>query len=265
MAQDYPEFIYKYRPIENVNDLKNDYYLDALLNNYCIFSSRRNFNDLFDSKIDFITPTAREIKDVAQQLPKANKMQLLNHINKGQLTAEGKIFYEGIVKNINEKIDSYAFMSLTDIPDSNLMWSHYAKSHYGFCIEYKTNNVPARKVIYKKDIPSLRLIDVCKTFYKLPTDFDIGVATLDALHSKLIEWKYESEYRYLAAQRLGSVQIGEKFTKISYSNDFVESIIFGYRMDNKIKKYIIQNMPANTKFKQATIGRNSMRIVDYKP
>ncbi|MEB7712354.1 DUF2971 domain-containing protein [Kluyvera cryocrescens] len=263
MEKEYPEFIYKYRPIERFDDLNDDYYLDALLNHYAIFSSRKNFNDLFDSKIELIKPTVKEIKELSQSLPKLNRLQLLSHIDKGKFTPEGEIFLEQVINGINKTIDSYAFISLSSVSNSNLMWSHYGNSHKGFCIEFKTEHVAARKVKYAHDIPSLNLIDVYKTYYDIPTDLNIGNVTLDALHSKLLEWEYESEYRFLADKSLGRITSGQNFIKVDYDPDFVESVIFGCRMDSSIKEYIIANMPTGTKFKQSIVGRNSMRVVPY--
>lgn len=259
----YPKFIYKYRPVENYSDLKSDYNLDALFNQYAIFSSRTNFNDLFDSKVDLIKPTPKEIKELSKQIPKAKRHELLKHVSKGSFTPSGHEFIAKLEVMFNERINSYAFMSLSSIPDSNLMWSHYGASHRGFCIEYKTEHIKARKVDYADDIPSLELLDLYKTFYELSTDNSLGVKILDALHCKLDEWKYESEYRFMASNNLASISRGERFKKVSYDANFVNSIIFGYRMEDKVKQLIIENMPAGTLFKQATIGRNSMKIVDY--
>lgn len=265
MKKDYPEFIYKYRPIENYSDLKSDYYLDALFNNYAVFSSRTNFNDLFDSKIDFKNPSPKEVKEYIQTLPKSQRSQLLNHLSKGKFTPEGEIFLSDVKKRINERVDTYAFMSLSALPDSNLMWSHYAKPHTGFCIEYRTEHVTARKVTYSSDLPSFNLIEFYKEYYEPSTDKSLGDRLLDALLCKLKEWEYECEYRFIASIRLASLYQKEKFTKVPYESKFVESIIFGYRMDDAIKEFIIENMPAGTKFKQATVGKNSMKIVDYSP
>lgn len=261
----YPKFIYKYRPIENFNHLESDCYLDALFNQYAIFSSRTNFNDLFDSKVDLVKPTPKDIKELSRLLPKTKRQELLKHLNKGGFTAEGHEFISKLNFIFNERIDSYAFMSLSSIPDSNLMWSHYAASHRGFCIEYKTEHVKARKVSYVNDIPSLELLDIYKTFYNLSTDNNLGIRILDALHCKLDEWDYESEYRFMASNNLAVIDGGERFIKVNYDSDFVNSIIFGYRMEEKTKRLIIEEMPAGTMFKQATIGRNTMKIVDYNP
>lgn len=264
MEKDHPEFIYKYRPIEKLDDLKNDYYLDALFNNYAIFSSRRNFNDLFDSKIELVKPSAREIKDFAQRLSKPTRLDLLSHVSKGKFTPEGEIFLAKLENLFNEKIDSYGFMSLSSIPDSNLMWSHYARSHSGFCIEYKTSHILAKKVNYVNDIPSLKTIDFYELFYGLSEGLQLGCKILESLLCKLNEWNYESEYRFIAAKDLATILPGKNFSKVSYDAGFVESIIFGCRMDEDTKRFIIRNMPTGTKFKQAAIGRNSMRIVNYK-
>ncbi|WP_439412517.1 DUF2971 domain-containing protein [Enterobacter ludwigii] len=263
MNDAYPNFIYKYRPIENYSNLENDWYLDALFNQYAIFSSRTNFNDLFDSKIDLIKPSPKDIKELSRYIPKTDRVKLLTHVKNGCFTAEGCEFITNINQTFNKLIDSYSFMSLSSVPDSNLLWSHYGSSHRGFCIEYRTEYVKARKVEYVNTIPSLELIDFYKVFFNLSTDNHLGYKILDALHCKLVEWLYESEYRFMADKRLTYLNNNEKFKKVSYDTDFIESIIFGYRMEEDVKKFIINNMPLKTKFKQATIGRNAMRIIDY--
>lgn len=264
MSDAYPKFIYKYRPIENYRNLEKDYYLDALFNQYAAFSSRTNFNDLFDSKIDLIKPSPKDIKELSRHLSKVDRIKLLTHIKNGCFTAEGSEFITNINKMFNDLIDSYTFMSLSSVPDSNLLWSHYGSSHRGFCIEYKTEYVKARKVEYVNTIPSLKLIDFYKMFFKLSTDNHLGHKILDALHCKLVEWQYESEYRFMADKRFVVLNNNEKFKKVYYDTDFIESIIFGYRMEEEVKTLIINNMPLNTKYKQATIGRNAMRIVDHR-
>lgn len=209
----YPELIYKYRPIEKHDDLKNDYYLDALFNQYAIFSSRANFNDLFDSKVNLIKPTPKEIKELSRKIPKNRRNELLKNISKGCFTPEGNESIEKLKLHFNKKVDSYAFMSLSSRPDSNLMWSHYGASHRGFCIEYKTEFLKARKVTYVADIPSLKMLDLYYSYYGLLLDDTLGVKILDALHCKLNEWGYESEYRYMASSNTAIISDGGMFKK----------------------------------------------------
>jgi hypothetical protein len=41
--------------------LNEDYAIKALLNSEAIFSSRKNFNDLFNSKIDIVFPKPEQV------------------------------------------------------------------------------------------------------------------------------------------------------------------------------------------------------------
>ena len=52
---------YKYRAINNYKDLAEDFSLDGLLKSYAVFSGRKNFNDLFDSKIQLEYPTTEQL------------------------------------------------------------------------------------------------------------------------------------------------------------------------------------------------------------
>lgn len=258
-----PEFIYKYRSVDNFFDLNKDHSLSALFGNYSILSSRISFNDVFDSKIELIKPSPREIKDLSQRLPKHQRFELLKHISRGKYTAEGEVFFSKLKTLFNQKIDTYGIISLSSIPDSNLMWSHYAKSHTGFCIEFKTKHLPAKKVSYVRDIPSLNVIDLYELSFGLLKDAALGMRILEALRCKLDEWAYESEYRFIAAKELTIIMEGARFEKVPYSFDFIESVIFGLRMNDDVKRFIISNMPPETKFKQVVANKSSLRIINY--
>ena len=60
--------LYKYCPIYNSKALEKEYSIINLLSNQVTFSTRSNFNDPFDSKIDFIKPSKAEIKKVLLSL-----------------------------------------------------------------------------------------------------------------------------------------------------------------------------------------------------
>ena len=47
------KYLYKYRAIRDENSLEDDLTLNALFEHKAVFSSRKLFNDLFDSKIAF--------------------------------------------------------------------------------------------------------------------------------------------------------------------------------------------------------------------
>lgn len=88
---------------------------------------------------------------------------------------------------------------LSEVPDSLLMWSHYANNHRGFCVAYslfelnqklKFSAVP---VIYTKERVCLQSI---------PLDQEaINKETMNlffqSLTSKSPEWSYEKEWRII--------------------------------------------------------------------
>lgn len=101
------------------------------------FSSRLNLNDLFDCKVELLKPSPKELKSFVKQLQKPYKRDLATLTSKGKLTLEGEVYLQKLVDNFEKQIDSYSIISFSSKPDSNLMWSHYANSHHGFCIEFK--------------------------------------------------------------------------------------------------------------------------------
>ncbi|WP_375724730.1 hypothetical protein LXN10_04640 [Arcobacter sp. KX21116] len=68
MNNELPSSLYKYQAIKNINNLSEDRSIQNLFNRQIIFSSRKNFNDPFDSKIDLIFPTLTEIKMLRKKL-----------------------------------------------------------------------------------------------------------------------------------------------------------------------------------------------------
>ncbi|WP_405122358.1 DUF2971 domain-containing protein [Pseudomonas sp. M20] len=262
MSENYPNYFYKYRNISNFDDFSKDWAIDALLNNQAIFSSRTNFNDLFDSKIELIRPTPKEFKELKSLVGKDGKKLISDCIHKGKFTARGLEIIKGVEDSFNETIDSYAFMSVSKNPTSNLMWSHYANSHKGFCIEFKSEFMKAEKVTYQKHIPKLNTIDLHRLYHQTYDGEELGHQIWRALRTKLDEWEYESEYRFQANNAMGRIPKGKNFIKIAYEADFVESVIFGCRMRDDAKKFIINNMPKMIKFKQAIARTSTLEIIN---
>jgi hypothetical protein len=257
------KYFYKYQTINSLI-LEEDRALDALFKRFAIFSNRKNFNDPFDSKIKLIAPTIDEVKDLLNKLDADKKNYMIRVFFKDEFSFEKNI--EKIEKEFNNLIDEYFFYCVSDDATNNLMWSHYANSHYGFCIEFNTGFVPAQEVIYQKKVVSLNLIEVIKLGLKLTDGKDLSKNVWYSLRTKLDEWKYESEYRVHANNQMikESLERQEKFVKIGYKANAVESIIFGYRMNKETRDYIIKNIPYKVKFKESIITDNSFRIVEYK-
>ena len=141
-----PDHLYKYRAVTNVQSLEDDYALDGLFACKAVFSSRKNFNDLFDSKIGLNKPTARALEQLKNTCTKEERKIIERSVSAGSVTEVGKKYSRDFSRQFDNLIDSYLFYCVSGISSSNLMWSHYADSHRGFCIEFKSACLGAEKV-----------------------------------------------------------------------------------------------------------------------
>ncbi len=259
------KFFYKYRSV-NHNDLENDTALDALFNSYAIFASRKNFNDPFDSKVIFQEPSIIEFKDIIKHMnyKRPQKINQKYFIDKRQkITDKGRDKINEMINNINSVIDSYTFLCLSADDKNILLWAHYAGSHSGYCIEFKSQCIDAQKVIYKASVPTFKISELLGTDDN-KKNLEIGNKISTALSTKLIDWKYENEYRLHLSNDTKYTLLKNLNKKAHYTSDFIDSIIFGSRMPEETKKYIIKNMPYSVLFKQSHELDSSIEIRPYK-
>jgi hypothetical protein len=88
---------------------------------------------------------------------------------------------------VNNQYRVYCLSTHGDVP---LMWSHYANAHHGVCLEFSVENdlfCGALAIEYLERYPQLDLAD---------DDKDAG---LRALLTKSEHWRYENEFRLIAA------------------------------------------------------------------
>ena len=258
----YPKFFYKYRSLGD--KFKEDISLITLFDNRAIFTNRKCFNDPFDSKIVFLKASKEDFLFLRNKVPFNQKEKFNQILNDPKELG----FYtgDGFIQILNEMLDKHFFYCVSATNNSNLMWSHYANWHKGFCIEFKSEHLQAEKINYQEVIAQINVKDVILASVKEADPEFKSKMTQDiwnALRIKLIEWEYEQEYRFQLAtsERQGDSNIIKK----QYSSEWLESIIFGCRTANPAKKYIIENMRlkhVNLKFKQAVEDVNTISIRD---
>ena len=136
---------------------------------------------------------------------------------------------------------------------NKLMWSHYADSHTGFCIEYDFNNIKWENllvyplpVLYSKERPLIPYyIWGGKDIEKAKKELMIGLLTKD------IVWSYENEWRYIISKQDKTELVMPPISCI-YLGANIEN-------DNKIK---IMNIAKkfNIPVKQMTIDRGKYAL-----
>ncbi len=254
---------YKYCPIKNLKKLEDEHSLNNLFSSRVAFSRRKSFNDLFDSQVKFIIPNKHEIRQTYKSLSGKSKLDFKNTFMKGF----GSVGVDDLKSKINGILDSYLFYCLTDNPISNLMWSHYASSHNGFCIEWDGNYVKPQKIDYQQSIPEFDLLKLIKTNLGLLNDASLLEEAWAKLNIKLNEWEYEQEYRFQLSNSMEHLIVEDmgNIALVQAQPEWVKSIVFGYRMDQDTRKYIIDHLSSNIQYKEIIICSNQsqLKVVNY--
>lgn len=169
----------------------------------------RRFGEYWEKEIkkgEIYLPEAIKLNDPMDCLISLDLKKIKQNSNFfTQLKYRCKVTHENflqIAESDEEKLDD-AFEQLRDDVkiacfsedyNSNLMWSHYADMHQGFCIEYDTNNF--------KDMIKSKLFPVLYSEKKLDITKDLNEcknsAILKGFVYKNIEWSYEKEWRIVA-------------------------------------------------------------------
>ena len=206
--------LYKYQSF-------NQHSLESVSENVIWVSKPSDFNDPFE--YSFRIDSDMPMQEVLRRMPDATPE---NYLDK-QLE---------LIGGIKEEFEIGGVFSLSESNRISLMWSHYANSHYGFCIGYGVENhnhlgngrcLPVDYGGYK----SLGLMEIVKGIEK--KDFDFGKKMYGAMVlSKDPNWKYERERRILYSQ--SSQLITPDFS--------IKSITFGLRMKESHRKILINLM-----------------------
>ncbi len=118
-----------------------------------------------------------------------------------------KVFQNKIDKAVEDAKDSALVSCFSKRKNSMLMWSHYANSHKGVCIEYeRPESKDFRDVIYQNKRPFIKMykavshaiaLDILQKNESESEIFSYLKDTLDPFFIKATDWKYEDEVRCL--------------------------------------------------------------------
>ena len=175
--------------------------------------------------------------------------------------------YEGIPSDDLNGISNFDLSLLNDSAyiacfsekhDNLLMWSHYADSHRGFCIEYDLKLLNLNSdilshiypVLYHNQRESFPIKDIIESMRELNDSIyknevcDINVDKLLTLFTvKGLDWKYEREWRVIYTKkdmydRSETNSISKSLQILSFP--CVSAIYLGYRIDPDIKSNILE-------------------------
>ena len=180
-----------------------DYCINDILNNQITLSSIIQFNDVYDSTIHALGSQNKayeewdELKnlcDSARIAPLLDEEYYI-YLKKKTLQRESDLNFRLI-----EYLKFYICCFSTDY-SSQLMWSHYADSNKGVCIEYDFSKLPKDHLLKQLVFPVTYLekpLDLTKMLSDKENkiyDYSLETAIMCSTLSKSIEWKYEKEWR----------------------------------------------------------------------
>lgn len=193
------------------------YLIENLKNNQIYFPSPSIYNDPYEFIFKF--DVADEIYEDFIKLIYGNRSNQIfqNCKSKKEVLEDTEDYY------FSDNSNSFGVACFTESENDDIMWAHYADSHKGVCIEYDNTKYPfncCEKVKYVQDVFTVVITNL--------NDLnDINKMT-DMILRKNIIWEYEKEWRLI--QNAGD--------KLTYNNDAIKSITFGFNCSPISKKII---------------------------
>ena len=210
---------YQYRSFD-----ENGYNLKNLKNNQIFLNSPQNFNDPFDCWLtanfqDYIRSEMLKNKDKVllninekYNLSNTDKEEIikylesddfLNSLNIKQILTKQCRYKE--LEQLNNKLQSIFKVSCFSVDSKNLlMWSHYAKNHQGFCVEYDISKITPQHtfrinfwpIIYRTKTLDIALLkEITKVIKNTPDLAPITRVIIGTIKPK--DWSYEQEWRFI--------------------------------------------------------------------
>jgi len=241
----------------NTNTLKN------IINGELWFGKPKNQNDPYEGEfiVDGFTeplhPNTKEelIKEMfPNEYATLLKEKYKNDINEKEFLID----YTNYVKN--QIKDLYGICCFSETYEELLLWTHYSDSHRGMCLVFDREvldkrvvdghtNILHSTIKYSSIVPKLKV-------HLGPDGYPL-IFGYSQLTFKYINFKYENEYRYIAAfnPRL-SYNRNIKFDKKS-----LLGVIFGENMTTDNRRTIINLMKSIPEYNQVDFYISTKNIV----
>jgi hypothetical protein len=163
-------------------------------------SKPSSFNDIFDSRCAADeNRNLHELREI-QLLMKYRKRVRSEHVLRFPEYELRNEHVEEVVKqihmNLASMLERFGVSCFSEIHDSQLMWSHYANKHSGFCVEYEVADKLTKPEV------SLQKVHYSTGYVKFDVmSFHTRIARTvnDMLTTKSADWSYEQEWRLIYA------------------------------------------------------------------
>jgi hypothetical protein len=172
----------------SVDSAALDHLEDLFLKCKLYHSACSDFNDPFEGKPNWIIDNPKEVRAHLKRVAKEKGMNKKMAEDQASTVMKNPHLKEHGKSLMQEALREYRICCFTTTKNNLLLWSHYANSHKGICIEFDPKTSPihfAQKVDYKNKYPEI----------KYPSFGD--KRAMEPLLVKSKVWGYEVEYRII--------------------------------------------------------------------
>ena len=219
--------LYKYRSF-NKNTLA------IFINCQLYFANVKSLNDPFDCQMQFFEGFESFLKI-------DYKYELLRNAKELQTT---KIKCD----KINQEMSNHGILSLSQVNNEILMWSHYSHNHEGICIGFNRIGLDSDFKSTKHPLHYHVMYDKPKPFAWLQKEYEKNnIEPFSHLEDDIVQillkykhenWKYEKEIRY----------VNENFGPVKFSPKTMKSVYFGINTPSQEKVLLNNIIRSNRKF-----------------
>jgi len=295
------KLFYKYQSLKTEKDCKCKdrkdctckdviYTIENLANSQLFFRRPDKFNDPYDSRTYWCLNGKREkhinhlMHDYGFTQEKSEHI-IDDAIDQGTMTINGDLICYDPAVEINLDFNGYSWKDLhgysqkKSLPkvccfsgkdDNILMWSHYADSHQGICLRFRSEKdwdnelgeyylefdsrdnslplqsaivYPFRNLYHKKKFLTVtyeKKDEICPIVNYFDTDSDLKITK--CLLNKFCDWHYEEEYRMIITRNdvINGLLSSDEFEKglLKYQKEDLEGIVFGMRITYEDAKLV---------------------------
>ncbi len=139
-------------------------------------------------------------------------------------------FYKFFKEAIEIQRSKVGVFSLSFVPDNELMWSHYADSHFGYMLHFQIdiNEYLVDESLKDVGIPIPVIYKDKREIWDLENYYlSREKHVYDLIRFKSRAWEYECELRLLNISTYGFIKTPDKWLK---------SIVLGINTDNKLRE-----------------------------
>ena len=212
----------------SINAEKPEFVEHLFLHKKLYHSLAQNFNDPFEGRPNFALDgklnCAKKIRAHLERLARNQGMSSKQAKLLINQSMKNPTFLRDSMKNATDEVFNILRITcFTTSKDNLLFWSHYGKSHRGFCVEFDAESIPismAYKVEYSNDYPKIE--------YPIPEDKRAFKPAL--VKSKI--WAYEDEFRSIFIPGVPHT-LNNDGESLQLDSQVITNVYLGARIDQK--------------------------------